>query len=166
MTKQEVFLSACVKSRKLGLAVFSGNDLIYYNQHVLVRRHRSAPQALAEITKNLFDVHRPKYLVIDQLAYKQQRVQSFMKVRQSLIQMSKRNRITMKEYLLDVARTSLCSKVKPVKNNIAQILTTDYPELKKLLPVGAKWQLIHYQPLLNAVILGAHFLKTAAPKDP
>jgi len=160
MAKQEVFLSISAKSRKLGVSIFSKNHLIFYGQRTLIPGKDSAAKSAAKIIKMTICEYQPKYLVIDELAYKQQQVRSFILIRQTITRIAKNHHLEIKTFSLDVARRYLCPDRRPIKPRIAEILIRSYPELTRFTPTGSSWHLKYYQPLFNAVVLGIYRVET------
>jgi Holliday junction resolvasome RuvABC endonuclease subunit len=159
MTKNPVVLAIAPKSKRLGVAVFCGERLIYYRLAGLLSRRMSRLKNARKIIQSLIKFYQPEYFVMEKLIYKQQKTRSNTKLCGTITAVVESNNLQVRLYSLKDARRHFCTNDKPTKEKVANLLVQHYPELKRYLSGQNKWQRNYGIHIFSAVALGLYAIR-------
>lgn len=149
-------LAVAVSTKRIGVVVFSDEELIYFAVKTLKspRTSYSVKRQIAHIIKEFINEYNPGLLVIKALG--KQQVQS-KKQRLAVRQVKSSAEscaLSWTEVSLEKVKPLLSAHRKPNKTNVFRILSEIYPELKRFVESQNLSQAEYYNSLLSAAAVG------------
>lgn len=144
-------------SRRLGVAVFAGSDLLHYAVKTfrLPRTERSVRSETSAQINRLFDEFRPARLMIKKLSRRQVSSSNQQAVIEQLSTDATAARIPIAEISFDKAKRDLSLAGSAVTNAEAFLtLMRSYPELERFGRFRNRHQKEYYVPVLTAIAIG------------
>lgn len=148
--------------RELGIAVFSGFDLVYSSVKI-IKYQKSQKDLLEEATlilKKLFQEFSINAVVIKAVSQYQKLSPDLDKIVERIKSESMQMGIRIVEITIEQIKSELCKTGKPTQKKAFETILTSYPELKQYWNRPNKWQNDYYAFLFSAAAVGAVYLKT------
>lgn len=157
-----VILAIAPGKRELGVAVFSGFDLIYVSVKTI--RHRKSKEILLEeitdILQKLFQSFSINIVVIKAASQYQKLSPDLERIVERIKSESRQRGLQVLEIMLEQIKSVLCKSGKPTQKYAFKTLLASYPELKRYWNCPNKWQNDYYAFLLSAVAVGTVYLNS------
>jgi Holliday junction resolvasome RuvABC endonuclease subunit len=154
MSKQ-VVLGIDPGTRRIGISVFKGEELIFYALKTI--KEDTPAQTLAKLRKVLEILivkYRIERVAIEKPVFVQQQ-QSFVKdVYEETKELIKKRDLDLIEHHPKMVITLICKTGSPTKQTTAQILAQRYHELLKYIDASNSRQTNYFAPLFDAVAVG------------
>lgn len=158
-------LAISFKADRLGIAVFNGQNLTFYQMVGLcVNRNKRFEIARYKI-QSFIDLYHPQIVAVETMVYVQQKTIFLGKLFETISNTAKRKNISVKTYSINAVRQYLCQNQKPIKDSLVNALIYQYPELKKFAQGQNIWQKSYSMPIFSAVALGLYCLDIISRKD-
>ncbi len=142
-------------SREIGVAVFSGNELLYYAIKSIRRNTREQRLfKLAAVLDRLFVEYEIDCLAVEEPYYVQQRSSFVKKVVETIGIIAKNQGLNVAIYSPTEVRDAICEKPKSTKLLTARRLVEIYPELAPHFNLPRITQKRYYAMLFDAVAVG------------
>jgi RNase H-fold protein (predicted Holliday junction resolvase) len=157
-----VILAIAPGKRELGVAVFSGFELVYVSVKTIKQR-KSKEILLEEITdilQKLFQSFSIDIVVIKAISQYQKLSPDLERIVELIKFESGQRGLQVVDVMLEQVKFVLCKSEKPAQKNAFKTLLTSYPELERYWNRPSKWQNDYYAFLFSAVAVGAVYLKT------
>jgi Holliday junction resolvasome RuvABC endonuclease subunit len=154
MSHPKTILATALTSRKLAVAIFFEERLIYYQSSSLASKEKCPADVAARNIENLIRAYNAKSLAIEELVYKQQQIPTVTTLRQKTIKVSRKYGLTVRSYTPSEVRSSLCRDSKSTNTALARVLVSHYPELKKFWRNQTEHQSAYRQLLFKAIAIG------------
>lgn len=157
-----VILAIAPGKRELGIAVFTGRDLVYVSVKTL-RYRKSRRRSFKEITdilQKLFESFAVKTVVIKSISQYQKRSPDLEKIAKRIKTESLKNNLETEEVTLEQIKFVLGKNKTPTEKKAFETLILFYPQLEIYWNRPNKWQNDYYAFLFSAVATGAVYLKT------
>jgi hypothetical protein len=153
--------------RELGVAVFSGVDLLYSSVKT-IKYQKSKKKLLEEVTgilKKLFLEFSIDVIVIKAISQYQKLSTDLDAIVECIKSESVQNGIQVADVTIEQIKSGLCKDGKPTQKKAFETLLISYPELKQYWSRPNKWQNDYYSFLFSAVAVGVVYLKTLSEAD-
>jgi hypothetical protein len=146
-------------TREFGVAVFAGDDLLYYATKDLkkLRRAKAGRDAIGKairVVEDLTRKHRPRVVVFRGLTPHQQRCPGLSRLTKRLKVAARRRGLIVRSCAPTSARKLLCPGARATRRAAASRLAQLYPELSRHADGVSPWQRLYYAPMFDAVALG------------
>jgi crossover junction endodeoxyribonuclease RuvC len=151
-------------TKEIGVAVFEGEELLYYGVKTI--KTRNSPQEVlrrvAWVIKQLIADFDPEILAIEK-TFIIQKSAALLNVSADEIKATARQAgIKIHEYAPTLVRKQVCGTGKATKKETAKRVAERYPVLSRYLTNRTKWEEMYYANLFDAVALGmVCYLKSA-----
>ena len=158
---KNVTLAIAPGKRELGIAVFSGLDLLYVGVKT-IKCQKSKKNLLEEITvilKKLSQEFSINAVVIKAVSQYQKLSPDLDKIVERIKSEFMQMGIQIVEIRIKQIKSELCETGKPTQKNAFETLLASYPELKQYWNRPNKWQNDYYAFLFSAVAVGAVYRK-------
>ena len=147
--------------RELGVAVFSGFDLVY--SAVKIIKHQESQTSLLEevtvILKKLFREFSITIVVVKAVSKYQKLSFVLDKVVKRIKFECRKKGLRTVAIKIEQIKSELCKTGKPTQKKAFENLLAAYPELEKYWNRPNKWQNDYYAFLFSAVAVGTAYLK-------
>lgn len=165
-TKQPVILGIDPGARQIGVAIFNGNELLYYGVKTVKKSglRKTAFVALEKIITQLMDEYETDCFALEKVVSVQQRNSVVEAVSWQIKAIAQKHHYRFKEYSPSFVRETICGKTKATRDETYRILTDQYPELRRYLSATRIWQKAYFAHLFDAVAtaaVGVRELQTA-----
>jgi hypothetical protein len=152
-------------TREFGVAVFAGDDLLYYATKDLKRLRRAKPAHAAtgialRVVEDLTRKHRPRAVVFRELTPHQRRCPGLTGLTERLKVAARRRGLIVRSCAPTSAREFLCPGARATRHAAASRLARLYPELSRHADGVSPWQRLYYAPMFDAVTLGYYHQQT------
>lgn len=160
----QIILAIAPGSRRLGIAIFSDCELIYFAVKTVSRNHSAALQKeeITELLAELFACFKPHFVALKAVNQYQQTSIVLKEIIKLLKRQTKARRVPISEISLEQIRSFAGNTEKQTQMKTFQTLTTLYPELRQFAGRPNRWQNEYYRNLFSAVSVGAICLKSLA----
>ncbi|MCD9187023.1 MAG: hypothetical protein LUM44_11360 [Pyrinomonadaceae bacterium] len=148
-------------TRELGIAVFSGFDLLCIGVKT-IKHHKSERNVLEEtalILKEIFQEFSINAVVIKAVSQYQKLSLVLDEVVERIKFECRRKKLQFAEITIEQIKSELCKIGKPTQRKAFETLLSVYPELGRYWNRPNKWQNDYYAFLFSAVAVGIVFLK-------
>lgn len=144
-----------IGARQIGVAVFRGEELVFYAVKSIKRPNREESlMKLKAVLEKLIARYKIEFTAIEKIVFIQQH-RSFVKiVYDETKEYLKGQNIELFEYNPKLIRYILCHPEKPTKRNTALILVQKHAELVKYFTVPRLWQKRYFAQLFDAIAVG------------
>jgi Holliday junction resolvasome RuvABC endonuclease subunit len=156
MEDDPVILAIAPKSKRLGVAIFCGKRLIYYQRAGLLSRGINESTNACRIIQKLIKSYKPEILVIEKLIYPQQKTEPIIRLCQRIIEVAELNNLKVKSYSPKEVRLHFCQRDEPSKEHLARQLICHFPELEKYQTGQSKRQRQYGMLIFSAIALGLY----------
>jgi Holliday junction resolvasome RuvABC endonuclease subunit len=154
--KNERILAIDPGTRKIGVAVLEGEELLYYGVKT-IKRPKTPREILEEVAiliKNLSTIYQPHILAIEKIFLVQKSESFLVVVTEEMKTAAKREGLSIYEYMPAIVRKRICQSGKATKRDTAKRIALRYPELQRYLNYRSKWEEIYYANMLDAIAVG------------
>lgn len=162
-----VILAIAPGKRELGIAVFTGADLVYVSVKTI--RHRKSRKLLlreiAAILRQLFEEFSITIVVIKAITQYQKLSPDLKRIVARIRFESDQEGLQVIGITLEQIKSVICKDEKATEKKAFETLLADYPQLEKYWNRPNKWQNDYYAFLFSAVAVGAVYLKTLYKGD-
>ena len=145
-----------IGARRVGVAVFRGEELVFYAVKSI--RRESETETLKRLEKTLailIEKYGIEAVALEKIVYPQQQRRSIVKAAyQKAKRLALKNRLRLFEYDPALIRRIICRNEKSTKNRAALLLSEKYAELARCFNAPKNWQRQYYSPLFDAVAAG------------
>lgn len=151
-----ITLAIAPGKRHLGVAVFSGADLIYVGIKS-IRSQESKERLLedvAGILKKLFQEFSIGFVAIKAVSQYQKLSLTLDEIVERINRESRQHGLETAEITLEQIKSALCKTGKPTQGKAFETLLAFYPELARYWDRPNKWQNDYYALLFSAVAVG------------
>lgn len=154
--KQTTILAIDPGTRQLGVAVFSGEELLYYAVKT-IRRRGSASEILRQVRQvvsRLIADYKPQSLAIEKMFLIQKSAALLNVTADEIKAVAKAEGLAIYEYAPTVVRKIICNTGRATKKEAAKVIVSMYPELTRFLQQRTKWEELYYANMFDAVGVG------------
>jgi Holliday junction resolvasome RuvABC endonuclease subunit len=133
--KPERILAIDPGTRKIGVAVLEGKELLYYGVKT-IRRPKTPREILEDVAtliKNLTAIYQPHILAIEKMFLVQRSESLLVVVAEEIKATAKKEGLSIYEYMPALVRKRICQRSKATKQETAGFIARRYPELGYLL---------------------------------
>ena len=143
-------------ARQIGIAIFRGEELIFYAVKSIKKRTASETlRKLRKVMGKLIAEYRVECAAIEKVVFIQQQSSFVKRVEEELEEfVRKRQDIELFEYHPKLIRQIVCGLERPTKRNTALILSQKYGELAHYFNVPKLWQKRYFALLFDAIAVG------------
>lgn len=155
---------AIAPGKRVGIAVFSGFDLIYIEVKT-IKHQKSNKNIFEEITvllKKLFQEFSINAVVIKAVSQYQKLSPVLDEVVGHIKSKCGQHALRAVEITLEQIKSELCKTGKPTQKKAFESLLAAFPQLEQYWNRPNKWQNDYYAFLFSAVAVGAVYLKTVS----
>jgi Holliday junction resolvasome RuvABC endonuclease subunit len=154
--KPERILAIDPGTRRIGVAVLEGKELLYYGVKT-IRRPKTPREILEEgaiLIKNVTTIYQPHILAIEKMSLIQKSETLLVVVAEEIKATAKKEGLSIYEYIPAMVRKRICQTGKATKQETAKQIALRYPELQRYLHYPSKWEEIYYANMFDAVAVG------------
>jgi Holliday junction resolvasome RuvABC endonuclease subunit len=157
-----ITLAIAPGKRELGVAVFSGLDLIYLSVKTIrdQKTEMTFLEKLTDILQRLFQEFSIKAVVIKAISQYQKLSRDLAGIIERIRFESKQKNLPVEEITIEQIKSELCITDKPTQKKAFETLLGSYPELEQYWNRPNKWQNDYYAFLFSAVAVGTVYLNT------
>lgn len=143
-------------TRKLGVAVLCGNELLFYGVKTVTNRKNPllVLETISSYIRILLKKYRPTYLAIEKMFVTQKNSSLLVVAAEQIKATAKEANLPIYEYAPSTVRKRLCQSGRATKRETAEILAERFPELKRYYQRTAAWERDYYGNLFDAVAIG------------
>lgn len=153
-------LSLDIGAKRLGVAVFENERLVFYAVKSIAKRNRDETSSTVEkALTNLTADYEIQVIAVEQLIYLQQQRSAVTHSFEQIKRFARIKNIRLVAFNPLLVRQIICQNKSANKKRTFQIVSQMYSELRKYEAVSEIWQQAYYAYLLNAVALGLVCLK-------
>lgn len=159
-----VVLALALRSGRLAAALFSGDELIYYDSCGLnsKRLPAAAVKVVQSKLENFIKTYDPDFLALEKIIYRQQKLPQISDLYRATEIIAEKFNLPVRFYSPLEARAYLCgADKKPVNKPALRALARLYPEFKRYLNCQSKWQVKYAALLFRAIAIGYFGMKIA-----
>jgi RNase H-fold protein (predicted Holliday junction resolvase) len=152
-------LSIAVCTKRIGVAVFSQTELLYFAVKTL-QSPRTIPcvrRQVSQIFETLLTEYSPKLIILKLPGKQQMRSKNLEFVHRVVKKNSEIAGVSLRKISFENAKQILCVDKKPTKTNAFLALAKIYPELRLMVKCQNPAQAEYYNSLLSAVAVGYYF---------
>lgn len=157
----KVTLAIAPGKRELGIAVFSGFDLIYVSVKT-IRRQKSKENQIEKmngILQKLSQEFSIGLIVTKAISQYQKLSPDLERIVEHIKLQAGQKGLQIIDITVDQIKAELCKSKNPTEKKAFKALLASYPELKRYWNRPNKWQEDYYAFLFSAVAVGVVFLK-------
>lgn len=165
--KPERILAIDPGTRRIGVAVLEGKELLYYGVKT-IRRPKTPREILedaATLIKNLTTIYQPHILAIEKMSLIQKSESLLVVVAEEMKATAKQEGLSIYEFPPAMVRKQICQKAKATKKETASQIGLFYPELQRHLNYSSKWEELYYANLFDAIAVGICCLRDLIKED-
>lgn len=164
---QQTILAIAPSARELGVAVLSGESLLFYGVKTVRARRASGSliDNVRQCVSQLVTEYQPDYVVLAKPVAAEQQASAVREVCEEILQIIEEKKYSYRKYQMSAVRRRLCPPGKSSKREIAKLLVTRFPELERYLYVQNLWQYLYYSRIFYAIAIGLVCLQDINPDD-
>lgn len=143
---QLTILAIAASAREFGVAVLSGESLLFYGVKTVRARHASGSliDNVRQCVSQLVTEYQPDYVALATTIAAEQQTSSIREVSEVILQIIEERKCSFGKYQMPVVRRRLCPQGKSGKRDVAKCLAARFPELERYLYVQNLWQYLYY----------------------
>ena len=143
-------------TRKLGVAVLRGGELLFYGVKTVTNRKNpiAVLETVSAYIRNLLKKYRPTMLAVEKMFVTQKNTALLVVVAEQIKAVAKEEELPVDEYAPSTVRKRLCQTGRATKRETAQVLAARFPELNRYYRRTAAWERDYYSNLFDAVAVG------------
>jgi Holliday junction resolvasome RuvABC endonuclease subunit len=152
---QLTILAIAPSARELGIAVLSGESLLFYGVKTVRARRGSGSliDNVRQCVSQLVTEYQPDYVALANPVAAEQQASSIRDVYEEILQIIEEKKRSCRKYQMPVVRRRLCTQGKSSKREIAILLAARFPELERYLYVQNLWQYLYYSRIFDAIAI-------------
>lgn len=156
ITKPATILAVDPGTRELGVALLSGQSLIYYGVKTI--RQRQSPQSIlgeiARVISRLIADYEPTVLAIEKTFLIQKSAALLNVAAAEIKAVARQAGLPIYEYTPSEVRKLVCQTGKATKRETALEVAARFPELSHYLKQQTKWEELYYANMFDAIAVG------------
>lgn len=163
MTKEEKIISIDPGTRYQGIAVFQGKEIVTARIKILYAKgpRRKRLKEAGRVFSSLIEDYAPDVLVIEKPLSLWTGQSRFLEaIINEIKRLAKKERMKVYEFSPLAVRKIICGDAGATKKDVAEMVSSVYPELKIRMNQDQKSKKIYWGHMFDAVGLGVCYLKT------
>lgn len=152
MPKKPNLLAIDPDTRKLGVAVMQGKQLLFYGIKTIKQKHNKLQQIERVIT-NIIENYEVSALAIKEIPLSYIKAKEISNVANYIKKLAQKVNIPVFQYFSKFACNSVCKTTNATRKQAANCIAIDYPEVARFLDPKRDLQKRYYDKIFTAISL-------------